>query len=256
MRGRRPAHVLFHQLHAGGRFDVEAAGVEHNALAYQRDLRRVAPAPGQIDEPGRLHRRHADSVDERKVARQKFVADNRDDFRARRIGETLRLRRERRGRQQVCGRVDEVSTCIDSGRDALDWLRALVVIDNKLRTRPRFALEARVAVKPKAKPQRGEFGPLWRIREAISPCGKRGRKSAGGERFERIVVLLAFAEQDAGQRAGRVGKIFHIIECKDNKNAFLVPYHLKLNIFIKSQYYSDIWCDTRQPLTIYYILLF
>src|SRR5208282_298871 len=40
-RRRRAAHVLFHQFHSGRRLDVEAAGVERDALADERDFRRV-----------------------------------------------------------------------------------------------------------------------------------------------------------------------------------------------------------------------
>ena len=39
------AHVLFHQQHAGGGLDVEAAGIETDALADQRHLRRARRLP-------------------------------------------------------------------------------------------------------------------------------------------------------------------------------------------------------------------
>ena len=44
------AHVLLHQQHAGGRLDVEAAGIETHALADQRHLWRARRPPGKIDE--------------------------------------------------------------------------------------------------------------------------------------------------------------------------------------------------------------
>jgi hypothetical protein len=37
----RPAHVLLHQPHPGGGFDVEAAAVEADALADDGDARRM-----------------------------------------------------------------------------------------------------------------------------------------------------------------------------------------------------------------------
>lgn len=51
------AHVLLHRAHGRGRLDVEAAGVEADALADQRDLRRILATPGEIEEAGALRRR-------------------------------------------------------------------------------------------------------------------------------------------------------------------------------------------------------
>ena len=53
-RGRGAAHVLLHQHHAARRLDVEAAGVEHDALADQRHLGRVGAPPDEVDEARRL----------------------------------------------------------------------------------------------------------------------------------------------------------------------------------------------------------
>ena len=66
-RGRRPAHVLFHEFHARGRLDVEAAGVERDALADDRNFRRVLAPPGKVDEPRLFGARAPDCVDEGKI---------------------------------------------------------------------------------------------------------------------------------------------------------------------------------------------
>ena len=53
-RGGRAAHVLLHEQHAARRLDVEAAGVEADALADQRDAAaRRRAAPGQVDQARR-----------------------------------------------------------------------------------------------------------------------------------------------------------------------------------------------------------
>jgi hypothetical protein len=49
----RPAHVLFHQLHAGAGLQVQPAGVEGHALADDRHHGRGGVAPGHLDQPRR-----------------------------------------------------------------------------------------------------------------------------------------------------------------------------------------------------------
>ncbi len=50
---RRPAHVLLHQRHVVAGLDVEAAGVEADALADQRHLRVRRVAPGDVEKARR-----------------------------------------------------------------------------------------------------------------------------------------------------------------------------------------------------------
>ena len=110
-RGGGAAHVLLHQQHAAGRLDVEAAGIEADALADQRD----PPAPRrrpqrEVDQPRRPRAGAADGVDHGKIARQQVVADDARELgavplgeRARGILELLRAKVARR-------RVDEIAT--------------------------------------------------------------------------------------------------------------------------------------------------
>ena len=73
----RPAHVLLHQRHAGGRLDVEAAGVEAHALADQRDLGRARRAPGDVDEARRARAGLAHGVDHREALLERLAGDHR-----------------------------------------------------------------------------------------------------------------------------------------------------------------------------------
>ena len=102
-RRRRPAHVLLHQLHAGGRLDVEAAGVEGDALADERHFRRVLASPGEIDDPRRLGGGAPDRVDEREIGGDEFVAADHGDARAEMLGELHRLLLERIGPSALAG---------------------------------------------------------------------------------------------------------------------------------------------------------
>jgi hypothetical protein len=50
-RGGRSPHVLLHVEHGGVGLDVEAAGVETDAFADQRDMRMLGVAPQHVDQP-------------------------------------------------------------------------------------------------------------------------------------------------------------------------------------------------------------
>jgi hypothetical protein len=68
-----PAHVLFHQMHAGRGLDVQPAGVKTHALADQRQ-QRAAITPIHRHDPRRPVRCTAHGVNHRKVLRQQVVA--------------------------------------------------------------------------------------------------------------------------------------------------------------------------------------
>ncbi len=68
---RGAAHVLLHQRHAGGRLDVEAAGIEDDPLADQRDFGVAFRAPAHVDQAGRAVACRPDGVDHREVARER-----------------------------------------------------------------------------------------------------------------------------------------------------------------------------------------
>ena len=49
-RMRRPAHILLHQQHAGGRLDIQPARIETHSLADQRHARGAGVAPCQFNQ--------------------------------------------------------------------------------------------------------------------------------------------------------------------------------------------------------------
>ena len=57
--------VLLHQFHSGRGLDVEAAGVERDALPDERDFGRVGASAGKVDDPRLFGGRAAGRVDER-----------------------------------------------------------------------------------------------------------------------------------------------------------------------------------------------
>ncbi len=110
-RVRRAAHVLFHQLHIGGRFQIESAGIEADALADQRHARRPGPAPNQVDQSRRAsgRRRAADRVHGRIAFFEQGVADDLGHARAVAAGERARGGGQI-GRTHVVGRnIDEIA---------------------------------------------------------------------------------------------------------------------------------------------------
>ena len=78
-RRRRSAHVLFHELHAGRRLDVEAAGVEGDPFADERHFWRVLASPGKVDEPRLFSARASDRMDEGKIGADEFGAAHHGD---------------------------------------------------------------------------------------------------------------------------------------------------------------------------------
>ena len=69
----RAAHVLFHEEHARGRFDVQPAGVKAHAFADQRQMRAFG-APSHLKQAWRAGGGAADGVDHGEVLRQKVIA--------------------------------------------------------------------------------------------------------------------------------------------------------------------------------------
>ena len=63
------AHILFHEQHAGGSFQVDASGVEADTFANDGDAGIALVAPGKVDQPRRAcgTGRRADGMDEVKA---------------------------------------------------------------------------------------------------------------------------------------------------------------------------------------------
>ena len=116
------AHVLLHQQHAGGRLDVEAARIEADALADERQRRRVRVAPGKVDEAWRALRRGggADGVDEREAVGEKALADDLGEDGAVAEREVAGGIGEFGGTEIVGGGVDQIARQDDAVGDAGD----------------------------------------------------------------------------------------------------------------------------------------
>jgi hypothetical protein len=68
-RRRRAAHILLHQPHGAGRFQIQTTAIETNALADQRHFGMVRIAPAQIQQARRVNAGAAHRMNQRKIAR-------------------------------------------------------------------------------------------------------------------------------------------------------------------------------------------
>jgi hypothetical protein len=114
------AHVFLHFEHRLARLEIEAARIEADALADERDLRRGLVAPAQIDQAGRAIARPSHKVNGRVVVAEQIVAC--DHVRCRAVG----MRCAARGLGEMLGahvlrrRVDQVTREKHALREALD----------------------------------------------------------------------------------------------------------------------------------------
>ena len=199
-RRRRAAHVLFHQFHSGRRLDVEAAGVECDALADERDFRRVRASPGKVDDPRLLGGRAPDRVDERKIGGEKLVAAHHADARVKTLGELDDLLLERVRPERVGRGVDKVASETNRRRDAVDPVRIDPVGRHEAGLRRRIGLEPVVSIEREKKAERREIGVMRRVGETVDAFRQRRRELAGTKRIARGRVRLIDPEQHAGER--------------------------------------------------------
>ncbi len=91
-RVRRTAHILLHNPHAAGRFDIEPAAVKGNPLTHYCDAWMPWVTPFEFDQARRMfaHRRLADSMYQRITGLQRLAAGD-GNFRLMGFGNTLRL---------------------------------------------------------------------------------------------------------------------------------------------------------------------
>ena len=174
--------------------DVEAAGIETDTLADQRDARMAGVAPGHVDQPRCAGRRAADRVDERKILCQQVVADDGRD-------RGVVLRREpahsvfKFGRSKIVGRrVDEVAR----QRHAFDDAIEIVAIDvlRQIETdvaRLGLAVAAK-AVETKREGERRQPRIVRLIGEAVDAVRQMLRQAAGQKAVGRLALAFQ-AEQ-------------------------------------------------------------
>ena len=198
-RGRGAAHVLFHVEHAGVVLDVEAAGVEADALADKSHLRIGLLAPDDVDQAGAARRTLAYGVNQRKFLGQPVAGDNLDP------GAVLLGERPRRGFQLirphvVRRRIDQVARQGDAFGNAAE----VVAIDSVRHGQPHIArLALAIAgelIGAGREGQRREPRVVRRIGEAVD-AGRQGvDQLAGPERVEHVAGAFD-AEQNAGELA-------------------------------------------------------
>ena len=143
----RATHVLLHQQHPAARLDVQAAGIEADALADDCDLRVLFIAPVQFDHARRVAARGgaADPVDHRKAALQS-VAAGYLELGAVGLGDQLRLVLQL-GRAHVLRRgVDQIADQGNGGGFGQNGVDRLDVLRQK-HARPFLAWFGEIAVK-------------------------------------------------------------------------------------------------------------
>ena len=195
------AHVLLHQQHAGRRLDVEAAGVEADALADQRHFRRVLRAPSHVDQPRRAGGCAADRMDHREILLEKIVAPGHGHFGLVHRGQGPR------GilqfvRPHVAGRrVDQVARQEDTIGDAANTSS---IDTGRQREAQRLARLLAVAGEDIAAERHcdGRKFRLGRSGRKVPVAFRQGpRQRTDGER----ALAVAGAEQRSGERAVLAG---------------------------------------------------
>ena len=205
----RTAHVLLHLPHAGGRLDVEAAGVEHHALAHQADQGLPRLAPADLDHPGAprqvggaTHR-----VDRRIVGLQQRIAGDDADRRPMLLGDLAGDGLDLQGAHVVGGGVDHVAGERAGVRDLADFGQ-VGALGQQLGAFAGVGLVAVEFVAPEREGQRDLVGghAPGRAGDAVDSGGQ-----LGGERAERHgIAALAQAEQDMGEAPLGAGDQQHL----------------------------------------------
>ena len=196
------AHVLLHDQHAARRLQIEPAGVEADALADQRHLGMAGIAPGDVDQPRRTIRGHADGVDQWKV-RFEILADGACVACAELGGELLRGRGQLLRPHVVGRRVDEVARQHRGIRHAID----LGGVDAVRRHQPDVgAVRLAVTGEAVAAEREGERRQSCIVRcigKAIGARRQQARQCARPERIARSGTVVLEPEQHLRDRRRR-----------------------------------------------------
>ena len=118
------------------------------------------------------------------------------------LGELDDLLLKRVRPERVGGRVDEVASVTDRGRDALDPQRVDAVGRDETGLRRGVGLEPVVAIEREKKAERREIGVLRRVGETVDAFGQRRRELAWAKRIARRRVRRVDPQQHAGERPG------------------------------------------------------
>ena len=210
MRGKcqgcsSPSHVLLHQEHRRRRLDVEAAGIERDALSHQGHFRSAFLSPGEVDEPRGRRGGAADGVDHREILLQQLIADDALERGVVALCEMARRGFDPVGAEVVGRRVDQVAAEDDRLGDACHLVRIDAVRHREpdgLRRAGAVAVKIVAAEEPREGRERRVVG---RVLEAIGALGQDAGQLAGEERV-LPAGIRADAEHGAEDAAILVGK--------------------------------------------------
>jgi hypothetical protein len=179
----RAGHVALHVAHARGGLDAEAAGVEGQALAYQRHalaaLARLLGLVREVDEPRLVARPAPHGLQELHARLTNLGHAQHLAVQARLLGELLGGLGEARGGELVGRLVDEVAGAADGLGDGLAAVQGALLLG--------AGLEALLGAVPRWWPSRrwprGPRGPRRRESRRARPSpraqGPRGESCAG-----------------------------------------------------------------------------
>ena len=196
---RGAAHVLLHNTHAIAALDVQAAGIERDALADERDFRVPGLTPFQFEEARRFGGGAAHGVDHRIVRCEQRVANDSGEPGAEAFRQGGHLRFQA-GRCHVRGRrVDHVSQMgggLSLARQPLAVLAAGDPETGRIGLLGLVALETVRPVRPGGRDVgEGLAGVLRDFVVAFRQAARQGRDREG-------VLTAPEAEQDRLQRSG------------------------------------------------------
>ena len=203
------AHVLLHVAHARRRLDVQAAGIEHHALADESDQRQVGliQVPADLDDPGRplRRRRPSDRMDGRIVLFQQGVAGHHRDRGAVRLGDLAGDGLDLQGAHVLGRGVDHLAGQKAGRGDVAHRSDGLVLADHQPRATalgPGLVAVEQIGAQRPAGREQIEVQPLGRIGQFIVARRQARRQRPGAH---RIGAGLAGPGQHAPDPSVRAG---------------------------------------------------
>ena len=182
------AHVLLHEEHAARRLDVEAAGIEADALADDGDLRMRRLAGDDIDEP-RLaprRRRPADGVDHREVrgraARRRRSPKTRAPWR---VASALAAAARSAGPMSLAAVLMRSRASVTPATRRLTAARSTSSGTTRRGASDAIGAVAGEAVGAERKGEAGERRVVETLAEMIRP-GREGRRELAGEKRRAV----------------------------------------------------------------------
>ncbi len=183
---------------AGGRLEIQSAGIETHAFADQRDFRRGRVAPADVDKARWATARAPHRMNRRIVRAQQIVAADDRALGTRFAGHVPRRGGELVGPHFLRGRIDEVAREEDAARQAFDF-RAIGL----RRARPGSRTHASASCSASRGSCRGTSRAPWRLRHRDRTTRRCDRFLRAGTRGSPAYVHTPSRGDDANTtRAG------------------------------------------------------